>query len=320
MEGAPGRTPTAAQGKEVVNRHQIGLLRWRQFDQLIGIGIGQAIGGPHPAALESISQHGAAAVELHPEAPGRAALPAAQAHGAMGELGRKHRKVAAGQVEAAGAAASLQIEGGARRHEPPGIGDMNPQPLVPLRGGFEGKAVVDVEGVVVVDGDDPLLTAIDTLPIAGEGQVSPGHKLIGLLEQIAGEALLPGGGLQGRQVVALPLAEIDQQVANRAGLEGAVDLPQEALQVVGEGLVRCAAGPAAELVQVVPLLRAEPVNIHGLPGLQPLQPLVSAQAAQGLAAPLLPQRPKFVGAAGGDPGLAEAKESLIAVQPEPAGR
>jgi hypothetical protein len=116
------------------------------------------------------------------------------------------------------------------------------------------------------------------------------------------------------------LAEIDQQVANRAGLEGAVDLPQEALQVFGEGLLRCAAGPAAELVQVVPLLRAEPVGIHRLPGLQPLLPLVSAQAAQGLAAPLLTQRPKFVGAAGGDPGLAEAKKGLIAVQPKPAGR
>jgi hypothetical protein len=99
-----------------------------------------------------------------------------------------------------------------------------------------------------------------------------------------------------------------------------MDLPQKALQVVGEGLLRCAAGPAAELDQVVPLLRAEPVGFYELPGLQLLQPLVSARAEQGLAAPFLTQRPKFVGAAGSDPGLAEAKEGLIAVQPEPACR
>ena len=116
------------------------------------------------------------------------------------------------------------------------------------------------------------------------------------------------------------MAEIDQQVANRAGFERALDLPQEALQVIGEGLLRCAAGPAAELVQVVLLLRAESVGIDGLPGLKPLQPLVSTQAAQGLAVPLLPQRPKFVSAAGSDPGLAEAKEGLITVEPKPAGR
>jgi len=171
---------------------------------------------------------------------------------------------------------------------------VDPQPLAPFGGGFEGKAIVDVEGVVVVNGDHPLPATIDPFSVAGERQVGLGYELVGLLQQLLGETVLPGGGLQGRQVVSFPLAKIDQEVADRTRLEGAVALAQQALQIVGEGLLRRSGRPTAELIEVALLLGSKSGALHRLPGLKVLEPFGSPQAPQDLLPSLLAQRAKIL--------------------------
>ena len=147
-----------------------------------------------------------------------------------------------------------------------------------------------------------------------------GYELVGLLQQLLGETVLPSGGLKGRQVVPLPLAKVDQEVADRSRFEGAVALAQQALQIVGEGLLRRTGRPPTELVEVASLLRSESAGLQRLSGLKVLEPFGSPQATQGLLPSLLAQRAKLLQPAGRDPGLAEAEEGLITVKPEPAGR
>jgi hypothetical protein len=61
---------------------------------------------------------------------------------------------------------------------------------------------------------------------------------------------------------------------DRSWLEWAMKVAEQALQVVGEGLLRCAACPAKELVEVVLLLRAERAGIHRLSGLELAKPFL----------------------------------------------
>ena len=98
-----------------------------------------------------MASHGPVAIEPYGQTPGGAALALAQAEGPLREGGREHRHTATRQVEAAGPAQGLLIEGSAGSHQPVRIGHMDPNQPARLSVGLEREGIVDFAGVGVVD-------------------------------------------------------------------------------------------------------------------------------------------------------------------------
>ena len=103
----------------------------------------------------------------------------AQAHGPVGQLGREHRQGAPGQIKAGGPPARFQIQGTVRLDQATWIGDVDPEAWGLALAPFEGQAIVDVLGVLVVDGQQALVGQIQPADVAGHGGGGGGHQPIG---------------------------------------------------------------------------------------------------------------------------------------------
>lgn len=308
--------PTLQQAVEIEQRL---LLRWGQFDQLIGIGIGEPVGRTDPAALQAVGGHRAEIVEFHPEAPGRAAPAADQAEGTIGQLGREHWQGAAGQIKTAATASGLQIEGAAADQRTARVGHMDPEARPASRSFLQRQAVIDVEGVFIIDRDRVQVGEIEATVVTGLGFLEAGEQPLGFRQQIVTEAVLPGGGLEGGQVMTGPLAEIGEQVADGSGIWCAVGGLQPPAQVLGQGLIGIACGPAPQQGQVFDHGAIELLELEGASPLQGGLPLLLTLKHQCLLAPLAAQLAQFSQAAGLELLVSPTEVGLGALEPEPAG-
>jgi hypothetical protein len=319
IEGPPGQPPAAPPLHQGMDLTEIPLLGRGQLDQLVGIAVTEAIGGSHPAGFQPKIRHRAVLGQLHPQAQGGAALAHAQAHRAGAEHLGEHRQGAPGQVEAAGPAPGFDVEGAVRRHQPAGVGDVNPQPRCAIGPLLQGEAVVDVAGVRIVDGDGVQAGEVAAAIVTGKLRGGQRHQPQGLRLQLRGEARLPGGVFQGGQMVPLPLAQVHQQVPDRRGFHRAMGRLQGPVQVVGQGTAGVAAGPLPQQGQVLALLGIELLRIDRAALAQGLLPLATPLLGQLLAAGVPPQPAHIHQRPGLHLLLAPAEQGLGALQPQPAG-
>ena len=82
--------------------------------------------------------------------------------------------------------------------------------------------------------------------VSGQGEVGLNEQPLSLGFELSAEPLLPGGGFQRGQVVARPLAQIGQQMPDRARFGGAVGLLQCLAQRRRQRRFSFTAGPAAQ--------------------------------------------------------------------------
>ena len=198
----------------------LALLRRGQVDQFIGVVVGEPVGGLYPTAQHATGGNRPIGSQLHPDAPGGAALASHQAEGPGGQLQREHRQAAAAQIKAGSPSPGLQIEGITRGHQSAGIGHVNPQARGPLVWLLEGQAIVDVAGIDIVDRDQVLVAEIRAQLIARLGLAMGLQQPLAFRLQLGTEAQLPAGVSQRGQAMQVPKSQIHQQMANRAGVGG----------------------------------------------------------------------------------------------------
>ena len=313
QQSTPGFTPAAADPQQVMQFSQVVVLGWGVLDQLIGILITEAIEGLNPGAMQALLSNGARLREAHTHAPAGAAAALVQAEHPFRQTDREHRHVALGQVEAAGPALRLLVEGRPCRHQAARVGHVNPDPTAAIGAPLQGQGIVHITGVRVIDGDAALVTEIQPPWITGMGSVSTLHQCRCFGFQVRRESGRPGGALQTAQLMALPLPQISQQTAHIAELGQALTIEQQVPQFGREAI----AGLSGELQQALELaagLGRKLVHRQGLPLSQPLAPLQLMALAQHLAMALPPQVAQILQAAGLDAALFAAEQILVLQQ------
>ena len=74
---------------------------------------------------------------------------------------------------------------------------MNPQPRPPSsRRCLQAQAIVDIDGVVIVDREQVQVGQVAPVLITGLGAVGLQEQMLGLGFKVSAEALLPGGGFE----------------------------------------------------------------------------------------------------------------------------
>ena len=268
LQGALGLAPLTSALQEAIKNGQVPIGRGRQLDQLIAVLVGEPVEGADPGALELVAHHSTLAIELHRQAPGGAPLALAQAEGTLRKGGREHRHAAAGQIQAAGPAQGLLVQGTAGGHQAAGIGHMDPDAPARLAVGLERQGIVDFAGVGVVDRDGFEAGEIKALPVARPCVLRMGSQVRSQGQELGAKPGRPGGAIQAGQAMGIPEAQVTEQATNVA-----------------------TAGPAARRLQGLAQLRtgrprffSQGQGLQG-PQLRPLVGLGSGQLirAQGLA-------------------------------------
>jgi hypothetical protein len=161
---------------------------------------------------------------------------------------------------------------------------------------------------------------IETIGITGLGAIRLNQQSFGFAEQFFAKPELPAGSLQGWQMVAGPLAQIRQQMADRSGLDSAAGLLERLLQRFGQGFVDLPAGPVAQESQVVELGLAEGCALQQrLAVAQQRDPALSCGCFAITATALETQPPDLWEGQGNQGTLAPLEQSLVTVQPQPEG-
>ena len=166
---------------------------------------------------------------------------------------------------------------------------MDPDPQTAVAAALEGQAIIDVAGVVIVDGDAVLAAQIQPCGIARLLQVNHRQQPLCFRQKLWREAATPGGARQRQQPMPVPLAQFHQQVAQitaiSAQMQGTQALPQGRLQLVG---FDPAGGELLQLLEPLTLLRRQGFRIHRLPAPQQGLPALFALGMKLTPPPLTP--------------------------------
>ena len=148
-----------------------------------------------------------------------------------------------------------------------------------------------------------------------KGKQAAGLSLLG-----SAEAAAPGGPRHGEQLVGIPLAQLDQQMAQGAVIAAQVQ-GREALAQGRSQFAELdpAAGQLFEQLQALAMVWVE-ARSRRLAAPQQLQPGPLLLLDQGLAAPIAAQVAQLRTTAGFNLPLAQAKPALASHQGQPAGR
>ena len=130
---------------------------------------------------------------------------------------------------------------------------------------LQAYGVIQVLGVVIVDGDAMQPATIEPCAVPRPGLISGGYQPLGLVLELSTKSVGPDAGLQRGQDVGVPLPQIHEQMANRPRFGAALGLTQGLKQRWGQGLSLVAAGPADQLGQLVGLLRIQLGGAKWLP-------------------------------------------------------
>ena len=127
---------------------------------------------------------------------------------------------------------------------------------------LQSQGVIDVAGVVVIDGHATLVGEIQPLGITGQRLATAVHQPFGLPFELSGKACAPGGAGQRHQMVRIPLLQRHQQMTQQATVDALVRTQMDAGEAVAQpwielGLLQAAAGQLLQLFEPLLLLRQQ---------------------------------------------------------------